>query len=62
MFEGKDTAVIINYKSSSPVPAMKVFNTQIVKQERYECDRYNTYVVMQAAVALKVVLSYGVFG
>jgi len=29
---------------------MKILNTQIMKQERYECDRYNAYVVMQAAV------------
>jgi hypothetical protein len=49
MFEGKYTAIIVNYKSSLPVPAMKVLNTQIVKQE---CEHYNAYVVMQAAVAL----------
>jgi hypothetical protein len=52
MFKGKYTAIIVNYKSSSPVPAMKVLNTQIVKQEWYEYERYNEYVVMQAAVAL----------
>jgi hypothetical protein len=52
MFEGKYTAIIVNYKSSSPVPAMKVLNIQIVKQERYECEHCNAYVVMQAAVAL----------
>jgi len=38
MFEGKDNAIIINYKSSSPLPAMKILTTQIMKQERYECD------------------------
>jgi len=37
MFEGKDNAIIINYKSSSPLPAIKIPNTQIMKQERYEC-------------------------
>jgi hypothetical protein len=62
MFEGKYTAIIGNYKSSSCVPAMKVLNTQTVKQERYECERYNVYVVMQAAFALQVVLSSSVFG
>jgi len=38
MFEGKDNAIIINYKSSSPLPAIKILNTQIMKQELYECD------------------------
>jgi hypothetical protein len=52
MFEGKDNAVIINYKSSSPLPAMKVLDTEIMKQERYECDRYNGYVVMEAVIFL----------
>jgi hypothetical protein len=50
MFDGKDNAVIINCKSASFVQAMKVLNTQIVKQRRYECDHYIALVVMQAAV------------